>query len=250
MDFKEVRAVVGGTPFISERNARYLYDLILNESVSDVLELGIAHGAGTCYIAAALEKRGAGKVTSVDLKAVSFDPSAEDMIRRCGLGHRVEIVRMQTGYNWYLHDKIVRQSKGGLCEECYDLCILDGPKNWTIDSSAFFLVDKLLRENGRIIFDDYNWTYAAASARRAETDGITHRALSEDELTTPHIKHIVDYLVIQHPSYGKITLIDDGNWVVAHKIKASNKTTEYRTTYSPMELVWRGLKLVQNKLHL
>jgi hypothetical protein len=61
-------------------------------------------------------------------------------------------------------------------------------KNWTIDGFPFFLVDKLLRDGGWILFDDFDWTYAAT--RRCATDGVNHQELGEDELTTPHIERV------------------------------------------------------------
>ena len=65
MKFVEIHSRVANIPFISKKNARFLYDLIIGEKMSDVLELGIAHGVGTCIIAAALHELGRGKVTAV-----------------------------------------------------------------------------------------------------------------------------------------------------------------------------------------
>ena len=248
MKFEDVYRLVGGIPFISPRKARYLYDMIVRGGRDRVLGLAVAHGTATCYIAAALDELGRGRVTAVDLVAArdEFDPAAEDLVARCGLQDRVEIVRMQTGYNWFLHDMIRRRTEAGTCRPCYDLCILDGAKNWTIDGAAFFFVDKLLKDGGRIIFDDYAWTYAAADQRRDATDGITHRSLSADELNTPHVKEIVDLLVLPHPDYGKVTMLDDAEWVVAEKAAASGrKVVELARTITVEEMIVRALALVR-----
>ena len=71
---------------------------------------------------------------------------------------------MKSGYNWFLHNDIKSNSNNddNICQPKYDLVIIDGPKNWTIDSSSFFLSDKLLKDNGWIIWDDYKWTYSRA----------------------------------------------------------------------------------------
>jgi predicted O-methyltransferase YrrM len=45
--------MIGNVPFFSKGNAHFLYHLILEESLTNVLELGIAHGVATCYVAAA-----------------------------------------------------------------------------------------------------------------------------------------------------------------------------------------------------
>ena len=161
MKFEEISSIVGNIPFISPKNARFLYDLILKENLTNILELGIGHGTATCYIAAALQELGTGTVTAVDLIEVkdTFKPSAEEQLTKTGLTEFAKVIRMQTGYTWFLHDEISKHTKNNVCEEVYDLCIIDGPKNWTIDGAAFFFVDKLLKKNGWLIFDDYNWTY-------------------------------------------------------------------------------------------
>ena len=150
MEFNYVSNIVDKVPYISKTNANYIYDFIIENKIQNILELGIAHGTATCYMAAALNKLGAGKITAVDLQSVAkdFKPSCEEQLKKCNLERYVEVHRMKTGYNWFLHNKIKENSINNKCEEEYDLCIIDGPKNWIIDSSAFFLVDKLLKKGG------------------------------------------------------------------------------------------------------
>lgn len=223
MEFDEIHNALKGIPFITETNARYIYNLVLTNDIADILELGFAHGTATCYMAAALRKRGGGRVVAVDLQDADFSPTAEDQISKFGFGDIVELHRMRTGYNWYLHSAIVQNTSNGVCLPVFDLCIIDGPKNWTIDSSAFFLADKLLRDGGWIVFDDYLWTYAEADSRRDATDGVSHRSLSEEELQTPHIREIFELLVKQHPDYGRLLVRPESDWAIAQKIKTSKK---------------------------
>lgn len=239
MKFAEVRRLVGSVPFISPQHGLELYQMILRERPAEILELGIAHGTATCYMAAALDELGEGRVTAVDLSSASFTPSAEMQLGRCRLDRFAQVVRMQTGYTWFLHDEIRRQTSGGKCTPKYDVCIIDGPKNWTIDGCAFFLVDKLLKPGGWIIFDDYGWTYAGAGASREVTDGITHRALSEDERTTPQIREVFELLVVPHAGYSNFVLQDHKDWAMAQKIAGSEKTytVRYRSEYADL-LSW------------
>lgn len=234
MRFEKVYEKVKGVPFISDANAKILYDFIIANKPVHVLELGIAHGTASCYIAAALDELGQGRLTCVDLLEVKeyFKPSIEEQLAKIGLARIVDVHRMQSGYNWFLHDEIRRNSGAdNTCVPQYDLIIVDGPKNWTIDSSSFFLADKLLKENGWILWDDYAWTYGQASHKRDTTDGITHRSLSEDELQIPHIKEIFHLLVMQHPNYSNFT-IQEPNWAWAQKTKADVKTIKYRHSRS------------------
>lgn len=237
MRFKEVDAIVGGIPYINPRNARKLYDFILEtETVRNVLELGFAHGTASCYIAAALDEKGGGELISVDLEEAKemFDPSLEDLLSRTGLERYVSIFREKTGYNWYLHNEIESRTTDHICEPRFDLAIIDGPKNWTIDGMAFFLVDKLLRKDGWVIFDDYGWTYESAQRDGYDsTDGVAHRSLSTEELTTPHVREIFQLLVMQHPNYGNFRIHGEGDWAWAQKTGGGNKsvTYEYNATY-------------------
>ncbi|MEO0794685.1 MAG: class I SAM-dependent methyltransferase [Verrucomicrobiota bacterium] len=231
MTFDEIHAKVGHVPFITEQNARILYDLIIKEKATNILELGIAHGTATCYMAAAIEELGGGKITAVDLLSVkdSFKPSAEEQLESTGLSKYAEVVRMHTGYNWFLHNEIVKQTKDDICQEVYDLCIIDGPKNWTIDGAAFFMVDKLLKQDAWIIFDDYHWTYSKADQKRESTDGITHRSLSDEERVTPQITEVFEYLVKQHPNYSNFVVMEKTDWAMAQKAKTDQKT--YQVIY-------------------
>jgi predicted O-methyltransferase YrrM len=229
MEFTQIEQLVRGVPFIRPANARYLYDLIVRERCSQILELGIAHGTATCYMAAAVQQLGGGKVVAVDLQEVSYSPSAEEQVARCGFGEVVEIHRMKSGYNWFLHEAIREQTVDDVCRPRFDLCVIDGPKNWTIDSSAFFLADKLLKPGGWMIFDDYSWTYAKVDSKRDATDGITHRSLSEEERSIPHVREIFELLVKQHPDYGRLEIREDSDWAVAQKSMSAVK--EYRVKY-------------------
>ena len=219
MTFDQIASLVGHVPYIPKHNARFLYDLILKEKLGRILELGIAHGTATCYMAAALDERGKGQITAVDLIAAKdwFRPTAEEQLEKTGLGSFVSIYRMQTGYTWFLHDEIRRRTVDNRCEEIYDFCIIDGPKNWTIDGAAFFFVDKLLKPGGWIYFDDYSWTYAESDTKRDVTDGITHRELSQEEKVTPHIKEVFELLVKQHPNYTHFSVFDKAHCALAQK---------------------------------
>jgi predicted O-methyltransferase YrrM len=250
--FEEISSIVDNVPFISKNNGKYLYDLIIKERLTNILELGIAHGTATCYMAAALHELGKGSITAVDLIEVKdhYKPSAEDQLVKTGLSKFANIVRMQSGYTWFLHDDIAKNTKNDVCNEVYDLCIIDGPKNWTIDGAAFFFVDKLLKKNGWIIFDDYNWTYAAADKNRDSTDGITHRSISKDELVIPQIREVFELLVKQHPNYGRLIILDGDDWALAQKLVSDNKTYTIDSRETVQSLFAKVIRKAYRKLTL
>ena len=122
-----------------------LYNFICKEKPSSILELGHAHGASTIYMAAALDEIGSGVIETVDLSAAQDrDPNLEKLTLDSGLNEFINIFREKNSYTWFLKKKIENCTSGHICEPIYDFCFIDGPKNWTIDGLAFFLVSKLL----------------------------------------------------------------------------------------------------------
>ena len=107
----------------------------------------------------------------------------------------------------------------------YDFCFIDGPKNWTIDGLAFFLVNKLLKNKAWILFDDYLWTHGKHDGRES-TDGITVRSLGNEELEEPHIKLIFELLVMQSGEFSNFK-IQDNWWAWAQKSKSGSKVLEH-----------------------
>ena len=250
MKFATINAAIEKLPFIEYDNARHLYNHIIQNDCQEVLELGIAHGKSSCYIAAALKAKGSGRLTCVDLKEALdiFDPSAEELLKQHGLDEMTTIERMQSGYNWFLHNEIRQNADDNNFNAKYDLIIIDGPKNWTIDSSSFFLCDLLLKEGGWIVWDDYNWTYDHADKTRDSTDGITHRSLDRDERRIPHIKEIIELLVIPHPNYGKVIITEDTDWAWAQKIKTDSKSIDYKYSKSTAQVVADYLHLISSSI--
>lgn len=237
MKYNQINALVKGIPYTTERNAEKLYNFIIDNNIQNILELGFAHGTASCYMAAALEELRSGKLVSVDLESAAeeFKPTIHELLNKTNLAKYVTVVREKTGYNWFMHNDIAKNTKDYVCTPQYDLVIIDGPKNWTIDGGAFFLADKLLKENGWIIFDDYNWTYSGAAKQGSEeTDGVTHRSLSQEEFITPQIREVFQLLVMQHPNYSNFKIHGEGDWAWAQKISNSSVkklSLEYNVTY-------------------
>jgi predicted O-methyltransferase YrrM len=241
--FEKVVKVVEGIPFIAPDNARLLYDAVIDGNRRRLLELGFAHGAATCVMAAALDELGRGEVVAVDLESAREwqQPSVEELLARSGLSQYVTIVRETTSYTWHLHNELRARVDAGAGLETFDLCIIDGPKNWTIDGAAFLMVDRLLRPGALLVMDDVDWTYAAVDSGRDATDGIAHRELSEAERRTPHVREIAELLVMQHPSYGDFVFTET-DWFLATKSPGasdSDRVVRHRVVTRPSDVVRR-----------
>lgn len=213
MKFDAIARQLDGLQYTTPHKGRVFYDFIMDTRPEQCLELGFAHGVSSCYIAAALHELGRGHLTSVDLlgSKVWFDPTIETLLARTGLESYVTVARENTSYTWFLKKKIEQQTSGHVCEPCYDFCFIDGAKNWTHDGAAFFMVDKLLRSDGWIMFDDLLWSYAIEHARSGlrTAAGVPVDQLADDEYREAHIEAIFRLLVMQHPGYSRFKVIDE-----------------------------------------
>ena len=91
------------------------------------------------------------------------------------------------------------------------------------------MVDKLMKEGGWLIFDDYDWVYDICDSNQV-TNGMRVGDLAEDERTQPHVEAIFRLLVAQHPNYGDFR-VDGNTWAWARKVHSDNRTI--RLTYTP-----------------
>lgn len=249
MKFNDVASQLEGIPYTSPQMGKVLYDFIMDTQPNQCLELGFAHGVSSCYLAAALQELNRGHLTSIDLEmSQNLHPSIELLLSRTGLGDWVTVVRERTGYNWFLKKKIEAAMVEHQCQPIYDFCFIDGAKNWTIDGFAFFLVDKLLRQRGWIVFDDHSWSYAQIEAQTGKkvSDGINHCELSDEERIQPHIEEIFQNLVICHPNYSNFKVVDD-KFAYAQKIRSDVKTLKLDTSVSFKYKLVSWLKRILHK---
>jgi predicted O-methyltransferase YrrM len=209
VQFDEVAALVEGVPYISAREGGALYEFILRENVTDILELGFAHGASTCYMAAALDERKAGRITTIDLHdARGRQPSLIHTLQATGLTAYVDGIFCDT-YTWELMKLIDRQTREGRCAPTFDFCYIDGAHTWDTDGLAFFLVDKLLRPGGWLLFDDLHWTLSSDPDLMAMP---SFASLPEEQKSTPQIAKVYELLVCQHAGYDSLRVDDNWGW--------------------------------------
>lgn len=243
MEFQTIKKYVDGIPYTLPEMAQDLYTFITREKPCSCLELGFGHGASSCYIAAALDEVGTGHLTSVDLLPAQEwqTPTIEDLLTRTGLEDIVTVAREHTSYTWFLKKQIEAHSQDNVCKPIYDFCFVDGAKNWTIDGATFFLIDKLLKPGGWIVFDDLQWTYMSKLKEgKRKTDGVFMLEMGPDELTQPHIELIFKLLVMQHPDYSNFK-VKDNWWAWAQKAKGEKDVVfEYSAGYLKKRSDWEA----------
>ena len=247
LPFDVVAEAVKGIPYMTRDQGWSIYQHIRASGAHDILEIGCAHGVGTCYMAAAID--GPGKVTTVDRAAFTANrtPHPRDVISRAGLADRVELVLVEdSSYDWWLKDQVSRRSDHeGNCTPLYDFCYLDGAHNLTIDGLAVVLIEKLLRAGGWLLLDDLGWTYEVSSGEDWFPD--LHLQLSRAEITEPHLQAVFDLIVRQHPAFSE-TRVENGEWGWAHKDPSARRRYEVVETGLPLRsLLRRGLKQIQRR---
>lgn len=205
---------------ITEAQGRLLHEFVLRERPRAILELGCGIGTSACYMAAALDACGAGKILSIDcnpelphwVKATfaKLDPALQSF-------HEVRITA--TSYNDELMKLIETNTVDGVCNPCFDFCFIDGAHTWEVDSCAFFLSEKLLKPGGWMLFDDLTWTIAGSP--EALKRGVGKNA-PQDLLKTPQVMKVFELCVSQHPAFDSLTITDDWGWARKKPTAGSN----------------------------
>jgi hypothetical protein len=223
MKFEEVydllatyqRERCGWYAVLGERALRDIYQHIIATGSKDCLELGTAFGATACVMAAAVEENGGGTVTTIDLMAREPIGVAQ-LAQMTGLARYVRAIELKAGYNWFLLGVLREQTKGGVCEPCYDFCFLDGAHLWEPDALAALLVTRLLRPGGWLLMDDLHF-------RPRDHPGweTAFSLMSEDEVNTGQVGMVFDLLVKTNPQLGCFTLSNAGHMGWARKLGGS-----------------------------
>ncbi len=199
MKFNDIQCVLKNIPYMSVQQGKFLHEFILENNIKNILELGTANGTGTCYMASALDKNKDGKVTTIDKLAVNNrSPNVQELGQKFNPMTYINPIIANSTYNWELMKLIDQNTVNGKCKPIFDFCYIDGAHNFEIDCCAFFLVDKLLKPNSFLLFDDLYWTYAKSPSLK-NTDFV--KKMTNEEKNTPHIKKLVELIVLPHPNY-------------------------------------------------
>jgi predicted O-methyltransferase YrrM len=209
MRIEEVKEKLGDLPHMTFGQAQKITNFILNKNLRNILELGFDYGVSTCYIAAILEEIGEGKITTIDLDIVrTNNPNIEFLLNQLNLSSYVNVYYEPTSYTW----RLLKLLESNYLSH-FDLCYFDGAHDWYVDGFAFFLVDRLLKPGGWIIFDDLNWTFDTSMGLK---NSIRVKEMPLEERITPQVKKVYELLVKTHPSYGNFGVDDD--WAFAQKV--------------------------------
>jgi predicted O-methyltransferase YrrM len=203
-----VKDTLGDLPRMGLRQAKRLTQLLTEHDLRDCLELGFSRGVSSCYIAAALQEMGGGSLVTIDLiSAKDKRPNIEENLTRLALREFVTVHYEPVSYTWRLM-RLLQEHP----QPRFDFCYIDGAHTWAVDGLAFFLVERLLRPGGWILFDDMNWTFAKSQTLR---DSESVKAMPADERELAQVRLIWDLLVKPHPGFD--TFLEENGWAFARK---------------------------------
>jgi predicted O-methyltransferase YrrM len=215
MTLARVRDVVGTLPYMRYEEAERLLRLIDQHALGDCLELGFFHGVSSCYIAEILRERGGGHLTTVGQeRAREREPNIDTLLGRLGLQSYVTVHYEPRSYTWRLMKLLEAHAA-----PAFDFCYVDGGHDWDTSGFAFFLVEKLLRPGGWLVFDDLDWS-GAHSLRVRRQRGIADipagiKRMTDEELHTPQVRKVWELLVKTHSSFAHVH--EEGQWGFAQK---------------------------------
>ena len=225
MDFDRIDKQLKELPFISSRRARSLYDFVIENECRDILELGFAHGKSSCYLAAAVQELGSGSILTMDnMGSRSREPNIEALLQQTGLSDWVQPVYANRSFTWELMKVIEEATVDGRCRPRFDFCFLDAGHTWDVTGFGFFLVEKLLRPGGWLLFDDLGWTMAGSRSPHVRRQA---ERFSEEEATTAQVEKVFSLLVETHPEFGNCR-IDRGRWIDRYQWGWAQKLTPDR----------------------
>jgi predicted O-methyltransferase YrrM len=244
MRFDAVAAIVKDTPHTRPYRGRVLYDFVLTSGVREMLELGFAHGVSTCYFAAALDERGDGTIVTIDNQtAKQRKPSISELLEQTGLGRYVEPRFVNRSYTWELMRLVEQQTREGKCHPRFDFCFVDGAHLWDVDGFAFFLVEKLLKPGGWILFDDLYWTLAQGM----KGTELAKQHLDEEQQTA-QVERIFSLLVCQHPNFENMMIRDSWGWAQKKQHASSEASGNVASAVYSRQGIVSDLIAIANKL--
>jgi predicted O-methyltransferase YrrM len=206
---ERVRDYVAKLPYMKFSQAQRLQDLIVNNGIRDCLELGFYHGVSSAYIAEILKDQGGGHLTTIDLlTARDRQPNIDQILSHLGLKEYVTVFYEPRSYTWRLMKFLEAQS-----DPIYDFCYIDGGHSWDVSGFGFFLVEKLLRPGGWLLFDDLDWTYERMIGPEGKPAFM--RRMPEEEISTRQVRKVWELLVKQHSSFHNTR--EEGPWGFAQK---------------------------------
>jgi predicted O-methyltransferase YrrM len=156
-----------GTPipmnvYIPREQGDFLYSLVRKLRPELTIEVGMANGLSTVFIAEALRQNGTGRHIAIDpFQHSDWGGAGMALVRKAGLESLVELVELPS------HQALPELERAG---KRPGLVFIDGSHLFDYVLSDFLCTDRLLPPGGLVAFDDSDWPAITAAIRYALTN--------------------------------------------------------------------------------
>lgn len=135
--------------YIPREEGDFLYSMVRQFRPAITIEVGMANGLSTVFIAEALRENGVGRHIAIDpFQHSDWHGAAIALIRKAGLESYVELMEL------FSHQALPELERKGIIA---DFAFIDGSHLFDYVMTDFLCVDRILKPGGLIAFDDSDW---------------------------------------------------------------------------------------------
>jgi predicted O-methyltransferase YrrM len=163
--------------YIPREEGDLLYSLVRSIRPEVTIEIGMANGLSTLFIAQGLADNGSGRHIAIDpFQKSEWKGAGMAMIQRAKLDHLVELVELPS------HQALPELERSGVRS---DFCFVDGSHLFDYVLTDFLCLDRLLVDGGIMAFDDSDWAAITRAIRFIITNRHYDVALSDIVIENP-----------------------------------------------------------------
>ncbi|MFL5342205.1 MAG: class I SAM-dependent methyltransferase [Gemmataceae bacterium] len=135
--------------YIPRDEGNLLYTLVRELQPAVTVEVGMANGLSTLFIAEALAANGLGRHVAIDpYQKTDWHSAGLALLRRARLDHLVELIELPS------HQALPELERAGVKA---GLIFIDGNHLFDYVMTDFLCADRLLVDGGIVVFDDSDW---------------------------------------------------------------------------------------------
>ena len=206
----DVDRMFNDLPYMKLEQAKVLDRFLKENHLTQCLELGFLHGKSSAFIAATLRDIGQGHLVTIDRKnALQREPNIHHVLKALDLEGWVTVSYEQRSFNWRMLKMLEEDDRPS-----FDFCYIDAAHTWDDTGFGFFLVDKLLKPGGWMLFDDLDFDYQRLVKPGEDMPDFLLR-MGREERETRQVRKVWELLVKEHPDYGEFS--ESGRWAFARK---------------------------------
>lgn len=187
------------------QHAIKLVRLVLTRTAAPfVCEVGVGVGATTLELCRALSNRG--EIWLFDYQETLQELASD--LRHLGFSNLRTVGNQRRTYDSYCWQlaKVLRQMYARGERGLFDFALLDGAHAFHHDAPAALLLKQLLKKDGILLFDDYDWSFATSPTMNPSVNPDIRRHYSDEQISTSHVGLICNLFFDRDSGFQKIEL--------------------------------------------